>query len=72
VSSPHIQTSQKYQEELNGMMSFLIDLNNFEFIEILYKSMRYNNSMDLKTIKKDIAIIFIQKHCPLNTAVRLF
>jgi hypothetical protein len=46
--SQHIQTSIKYQEELNGMVSFLIDLNNFEFIEILYKSVRYNNSMNLK------------------------
>jgi hypothetical protein len=43
------------------MLSFLIDLNNFESIEILYKSMRYNNSMNLKIIKKDIPIICIQR-----------
>jgi hypothetical protein len=61
VSSPHIQTSQKYQEELNWMVSFLIVLNNFESIEILYKSMRYINSMNLKTVKKDISIICIQR-----------
>jgi hypothetical protein len=61
VSSPHIQTSQKYQEELNGMVSFLIVLNNFESIEIPYKSMRYINSMNLKIVKKDIAIILLSK-----------
>jgi hypothetical protein len=61
VSSQHFQAYQKYQEELNGMLFFLIDLNNFESIEILYKSMRYNNSMNLKIIKNDIPIICIQR-----------